>query len=139
MDQLLQTQVTTTPLRSEVGARFHGFICLPSTSFGTLSSQVSELEEIALRNMDLHPLMVLMERAGLHLSKLLPCLIQELPLFSDLRHKLVMSFFACCRARNIIKICRDILLFTAQLVHNLKTSFSSSRYWLQSSPKDYIL
>jgi hypothetical protein len=109
-----------------VGAQFHGFICLPNTSFGTLSSQVSELEEIALPNMDLHPLMVSMERAGLYLSKLLPCLIQELPLFSYLRHKLVMSFFACCRARNIIKICRDILLLTARLVHNLKISFSSS-------------
>ena len=65
-------------------------------------------------------------KGGLYFSKLLPCLIQELLLFSYLRHKLMMSFFACCRARNIIKICRDILLLTARLDHNLKISFSSS-------------
>lgn len=80
-EQFLQTWVIITRLLSEVEAQSHGFICLPNTSFGTLSSQAFVLEVMTKQNMDLLPLMVLMEKEELKLINLLQCLTQVLHLF----------------------------------------------------------
>ena len=73
----MQTLVILTLLLSEVEAQSNGFKCLLNTFFGTQQSQVFVLEIMKKQNMDLHPLMVLMEMEEHRLIKLQQCLIRE--------------------------------------------------------------